>query len=197
MGKRVTSKNAFAEFNFAEECGRERLCQWLFDVVNGKKPKPLIIVGPVASGKTELLRLIDGILGGTWLYDICRKNQTLEIIEHLHLDRCVVIDDVTYPRYRDGSIHDILLRVAEDGEIPCRKKFSTTEAVVMMANAAFAVVFRYNDEKRVLADTYLLHNCKIIQLAPLRPRSKLNGVDEYRTWLAYETADPYRSDDER
>ena len=161
------------------------------------KPKPLIIVGPMASGKTVLLRLIDGILGSTYLCGACMRNSTFEILEPLQLDRCVVIDDVIYPRYRDGSIYEIIIRATEDGEIPCRKRFSTTEAVVMKVNAALAVAFRYMDEKKLLADDYLCRKCKIIQLAPVRPKSKLKDADAYRTWLAYETAAPYRPNDER
>ena len=56
--KRVTSKNAFAEFAFAEKDGRDALCGWLLDVVNGPKPKPLVISGPAGSGTSTLLMLV-------------------------------------------------------------------------------------------------------------------------------------------
>lgn len=178
--KRVTTGNAFAEFRFADADGRKRLCGWLIAVVNGKKPLPLVIIGPQCSGKTTMLRLLGALLGGSIMGEPSKVDDVREFWECLQIERFVAVDDARMGWRISEAIAGGVHRV----RIPY-----TTSAVTLRANAARAVAVCAGAVKNDSDLQFLRRYATVIGLEPVDPQPAcVRSAGRYREWLVYASA---------
>ena len=179
--KRVTTGNAFAEFRFADADGRKRLCDWLIAVVNGKKPLPLVIIGPQCSGKTTMLRLLGALLGGSApMAEPTNGGDGREFWEHLQIERFVAVDDARMGWKISEAIAGGVHRV--------RMPY-TTSAVTLRANAARAVAVCAGAVKNDADLQFLRRYATVIGLEPVDPQPAcVRSAGRYREWLVYASA---------
>ena len=178
--KRVTTGNAFAEFRFSDADGRKRLCGWLIAVVNGKKPLPLVIIGPKCSGKTTLLRLLVALLDGSIIDEPSKVDDGRAFWEHLQIERFVAVNDARMGRRISEAIAGSVRMV----RIPY-----TTSAVTLRANAARAVAFCAGAVKNDADLQFLRRYATVIGLEPVDPQPAcVRSAGRYREWLVYASA---------
>lgn len=179
-------KNPFGKWRFTTDDGCRKLCAWLTGVVNGERPGPLVIKGPMCSGKTTLLRVIQNLLRGVAGSAPLARRDVIPFWEDMHLERCVVIDDAS--RWRGDGTFDIVRFVAAAPKMA--KTYARSEGadiVVFRANAALAVATSAKASE-TLSDTYFGPDATVVQLEPIRPASMVGILDECRKWLVYASA---------
>lgn len=175
--KRVTSKNAFAEFAFAEKDGRDALCGWLLDVVNGPKPKPLVISGPAGSGKSMLLMLVAGMFDERPQVEPRTGGDFAALWAIMHLGGFVAVDDC-----RDGIfVGDVLDSVCKK----MRRPYTARDVCVFRPRANVAIALRADNR---LEDSMLDGRCVRCRLVPGKRRGSIRSSGEYLKWLVYESA---------
>lgn len=175
--KRVTSENAFAEFGFAEKGGRDALCGWLVDVVNGPKPRPLVISGPACSGKSTLLKLVASMFDVRPEAEPRTWRDRTALWARMHLGGFVAVDDCRDELF----VGNILESVSKKA----RRPYTVRDVCVFRPRAAVAIALRANNR---LADSMFAGRCVRCRLVPCARHGTIRSTAEYLKWLVYESA---------